>query len=103
MLDSKSSVFDLDKNQSLRQLFKKTFYAQFCGGENPREVEKTLQEVNALGYQGVILEYCLEVLERDTGDVGGDDLVTLREIAVWRKGMMKTIEMAHPNDYVALK
>lgn len=103
MLDSKSSVFDLDKNQALRRLFKKTLYAQFCGGENPQEVDKTLHQVKGLGYQGVILEYCLEVLERDVGDVGGNDLSTLREIEVWRKGMVQTIEMAHPRDFVALK
>ncbi len=52
-----------------------------------------------MGYSGVILEYALEVLE---GDIPTPE-ETAKEIEVFRKGMLETIEMARPGDYIGLK
>jgi nicotinamidase-related amidase len=99
MLDSKSAVMSPDRNPVLRWLFKRTFYAQFCAGENKHEVQHTADRLKQMGYCGVILEYALEVLE---GDIPTPE-ETAQEIEVFRKGMRETIEMARPGDYIGLK
>ncbi|KAF2404169.1 proline oxidase PrnD [Trichodelitschia bisporula] len=99
MIESKSTIFNVDKNPLLRYLFKRTFYAQFCAGENKAEVQQTIERVRGTGFNGVILEYALEVLK------GGDssEARAAQEIAAWRKGMLETVDMAKSGDFVALK
>jgi hypothetical protein len=99
MLDSKSVLTNPEKNFMLRWLFKNTFYAQFCAGENRREVQRTAEGLRKMGYSGVILEYALEVLE---GEVPSP-AETEAEIEVFRKGMRETIAMAGAGDFVAMK
>jgi hypothetical protein len=100
MLDSNSMLLNPDKNFILRWIFKNTFYAQFCAGENKAEVRKNITEVKRMGYTGVILEYALEVLGNE-GAASADN--TAAEIEVWRKGMLETVAMASPGDFVGLK
>jgi hypothetical protein len=99
MLDSKSLLLNPDRNVFLKWIFKHTFYAQFCAGENKAEVQKTIVQLKNMGYTGVILEYALEVL-------GGEEATaetTAKEVEVWRKGMLETVEMANKGDFVGLK
>lgn len=100
MLDSKSVLLNPDRNMILRWIFKNTFYAQFCAGENKAEVQKNVAAVKQMGYTGVILEYALEVLGNESG-ASADN--TAAEIEVWRKGMLDTVDMASPGDFVGLK
>lgn len=102
MLDSKSALTSIEKNPLLAVLLKSTFYAQFCAGENENEVRKTAAVArDTLGYDGIMLEYGLEVL----GDGGKAPTAeeTEREIQVWRKGMLDSIEMMREGDFVGLK
>ena len=99
MAASKSIVFSSERNPLLRWLLKRTFYAQFCAGENCREVQKTIDRVKSMGFTGVILEFALEVLDGQTASASK----TVREIEVWRKGMLETVGMATSGDFVALK
>lgn len=100
MLDSKSYLTSIERNPVLAKLLKSTFYAQFCAGENKKEVTvSTAAAREALGYDGIILEYALEVL--------GGKAPTAEEIAaeigVWRNGMLASIEVAREGDFIGLK
>ena len=100
MLDSKNYLMDVERNPLIRTLLKSTFYAQFCAGDKAHEVKPNLAAARSvLGYDGVIIEYALEVL-------GGSEPTaaeTAAEIEVWRKGMMKSVEMASEGDFIGLK
>ena len=96
MLNSRNPLFRIDKNPLMRGLLWETFYKQFCAGETETQVAKTCADLREYGYSGVILEYALEVL----ADAEGNEK---EDVAVWRKGMLDTVEMAAPGDYVGLK
>lgn len=99
MLDSKSVLMSPEKNALLKWLFKHTFYAQFCAGENIQEVRRTTEGLKSMGYTGVVLEYALEVLQGERPTATEIEL----EIEVFRKGMHETIEMARPGDFIGMK
>lgn len=88
-----------EKNKALRWIFKRTFYAQFCAGENKQEVQKTVENLKTMGYTGAVLEYALEVLETDKASAAD----TATEIATWKKGMLETVEVATEGDFIGLK
>jgi hypothetical protein len=99
MLDPRAVLLSPERNRALRWLFKHSFYAQFCAGENKREVQRTVARVKAAGYTGVILELALEVLKGEAGAAR----TTAEEIAQWRRGMIETVDMSAPGDFIALK
>lgn len=99
MLKSKSFLFSLEKNPLARLLLWETFYKQFCAGSNRSEIAQTCQKLRKQGYGGVVLEYALEVLEAEEGAAGSE----LKDIARWKKGMLDSVSMALPGDFVALK
>ncbi|KAH8721533.1 carbapenem antibiotics biosynthesis protein card [Phaeosphaeriaceae sp. PMI808] len=100
MLDSKSYLMSIEKNPILAQLLKKTFYAQFCVGEKKDEVVRNTNFARSvLGYDGILFEYALEVLGGTTPTAAE----TAQEIAVWRKGMLQSVDMAKEGDFVGLK
>ncbi|KAJ4363967.1 proline dehydrogenase [Neocucurbitaria cava] len=100
MLDSKSALMSIERNPVLATLLKKTFYAQFCVGEQKDEVVRNTDFARSvLGYDGILFEYALEVLggEAPTAEE------TKKEIEVWRKGMLQSVDMAKEGDFVGLK
>ena len=103
MLDSKSALMNIDKNRLLNWLLKTTFYAQFCAGETQKEVQRnTTAAKTNLGYDGIILELALEALEGG-GEATADSEATERAIEIWRKGILATVQMASPGDFIGLK
>lgn len=102
LLSSKSALTSIDRNPFINWLLKRTFYAQFCAGENKAEVQRTVARMRNVGYNGVILEYALEWLQ-EKNKPGPDSPITKKEIATWRKGMLETVEMAREGDFVGLK
>ncbi|KAK4249002.1 FAD-linked oxidoreductase-like protein [Corynascus novoguineensis] len=106
-----SQLLNPDKNPILRFFLKKTFYAQFCAGEDALEVRKTIESLKKIGFGGVILGYAKEVVLTDaqmrdltacsTGAVAEECVRT--EITPWANGTMETVMLASPGDFVALK
>ena len=96
MLNSRNPLFRIDRNPLMRALLWETFYKQFCAGETKAQVTKTCNELRDQGYAGVILEYAMEVLADAEGNEAED-------VAIWRKGMLDTVQMAAPGDFVGLK
>lgn len=101
-----------DRNPLLRQLIKKTFYMQFCGGENAAEVRRTIAGLKGIGFSGVILGYAREVVLTDgeTEHLAACGLESeaaeaciQNEVIPWARGTLETVKLAEPGDYVALK
>ena len=101
MLNSKSVLFNVDRNPLLRWILKRTFYAQFCAGENKAEVQRFIKGLEGVGYNGVCLEYAMEVLEGE--DHGGKEITEAEGIKIWTNGVVETIEMSKPGSFMAFK
>lgn len=100
MLDAKSYLMNVERNPVVSTLLKKTFYAQFCAGEHKDEVVQNADFARSvLGYNGILFEYALEVL----GGAVPTAEETKKEIEVWRKGMLQSVDMAKEGDFVGLK
>jgi len=96
MLNSRNPLLRIDTNPLMRGLLWNTFYKQFCAGETETQVSKTCQELRKQGYAGVILEYAPEVL----ADTEGNET---EDVAFWRQGMLDSVHMAEPGDFIGLK
>jgi hypothetical protein len=108
---SNRPLFNPDRNPFLRWFLKKTFYAQFCAGENAAEVRRTIDGLKRIGFTGVILGYAKEVVlsEAQTRDLSSceegpaAEECIRKEIIPWAAGTMETLRLAQPGDFVALK
>ncbi|KAK2055021.1 proline dehydrogenase [Colletotrichum caudatum] len=106
-----SPLLDPDRNPLLRLVLKSTFYAQFCAGETPDEVRRTVDRLKDIGFTGVILGHAKEVVltatqTRDLAACGkGDEAeeCVRDEVIPWARGTMETVRLARPGDFVALK
>ncbi len=111
LANTSSPLLNPDRNALLRFMVKKTFYAQFCAGENPYEVRRTIDALKNIGFSGVILGYAKEVVlsEEQTkdlascGDGSAAEECIRNEIIPWAAGTMETVRLAEPGDFVALK
>ncbi|KAF4783941.1 proline dehydrogenase [Colletotrichum scovillei] len=100
-----------DKNSLLRFFLKNTFYAQFCAGETPAEVGRTIKGLKDIGFSGVILGYAKEVVltdaqKKELGACSQGKIAeecVYNEIIPWATGTLKTVKLAEPGDFVALK
>ncbi|KAK1752763.1 FAD-linked oxidoreductase-like protein [Echria macrotheca] len=112
LAESHSPALNPDRNPVLRYFLKKTFYAQFCAGENAEEVRRTIASLKQIGFSGVILGYAREVVltEAQTRDLTSNGIAGAAvqqcietEIKPWATGTMETVRLASPGDFVALK
>lgn len=108
---TENAVLNPDKNSILGWFLKKTFYAQFCAGENAAEVRSTVDGLKKIGFTGVILCYAMEVVLSKSQtqnltacDKGAEkDECVRNEIVPWVNGTMETVRLSQPGDFVALK
>lgn len=108
---SKSPLFNPDHNRLLRILLKKSFYAQFCAGEKPAEIRRTIDGLQDMGYKGVILGYAKEVvLEGNIASTfdpatesAEQERCNTEDLSAWEKGTLDTVELCKEDDFVALK
>ncbi|KAJ6122151.1 hypothetical protein N7512_004616 [Penicillium capsulatum] len=111
---------NVDRNLILHGILKKTFYEQFCAGENAGETKATIRELKDMGFRGVIMTYAKEtvfdhrtnsqqglgvaVLEsQKKGEPVDPKLVRCANIEAWRKGTVETVEQLEDGDYLAVK
>ena len=108
---SQSPFLSPDSNPILRYFLKKTFYKQFCAGENASEVRRTVDALKKIGFKGVILGYAREIVmdenQREELNLDGESKVAEgcidNEIIAWTKGTLETVRLVEPDDFVALK
>lgn len=98
--NSQSLLFSPERNRLLHWILKRTFYNQFCTGENGKEVQRTIANLKSTGYTGVMLEFALEVLG-SKGTVTAEQ--TAREIEIWRQGLLESVRLVEDGDFVGLK
>lgn len=111
MAHSTSPLLNPDRNLILKYVMKKTFYAQYCAGENAAEVRHTMETLKQIGFSGVILGYAREVVltPEQTADLAscGEGAMAeeciRNEINPWAAGTLETVRLTAPGDYVALK
>jgi proline dehydrogenase len=104
-------ILNSDRNPILRYLLKKSFYAQFCAGENPTEVRATINRLKNIGFNGVILTYAREVVlstaqvkalnEGKSVEETPENIES--EIMPWTQGVLETVRLAQPGDFVGVK
>lgn len=97
MLESNNPILDL-RNPLMKKLLYETFYKQFCVGWDKASVDRGTSEMRRLGYAGVVLEYPLEVLV--DANTKTDES---KDVEIWRSGMLETVAMAQPGDFLGLK
>lgn len=108
---SKLSLLSPDKNPILRYFLKKTFYRQFCAGENAAEVRRTVVDLKNMGFKGVMLSYAKEVVldQRQEENLAScsegeaSEACIRDEITPWARGTLDTVKLTSPGDFVALK
>lgn len=113
-------LLNVDRNPILHGILKKTFYEQFCAGENGAETKATIRELKDMGFRGVIMTYAKEtvfdhrtnsqqglgvaVLEsQKNGEPVDPKLARCANIETWRKGTVETVEQLEDGDYLAVK
>ncbi|KAI5465284.1 proline oxidase [Mariannaea sp. PMI_226] len=105
-------LFSADRNIILRSILKRTFYKQFCAGENGAETEATMKSMKDMGFRGTILTYAKEtVFDHATNSqhVSGTNTSKTAEsqwcenIEAWRKGTVETVELLGEGDQLAVK
>lgn len=113
-------LLNVDRNPILHGILKKTFYEQFCAGENGAETKATIKELKDMGFRGVIMTYAKEtVFDHSTNMEQGLGVAALKSenkgqeldpslarcanIEAWRKGTMETVEQLEDGDYLAVK
>lgn len=104
--DTRSRLLNVDANPLLRALIKPLIYDQFCAGRDELEVVRTREKIRSIGYAGVILCYGREVtvdasntLQPTGSSISKSDL----EIAEWRDGNLKTLDMIGTGDWLGIK
>lgn len=111
LANTTNPLLNPDKNPLLRFFLKKTFYAQFCAGENPAEVKQTINNLKDIGFTGVILGYAREVVlngsqTKDLASCGEGQAAEeciRTEVIPWARGTQETVRLAQSGDFVALK
>lgn len=98
MLKSKLAFLDPDRNGILNWVLRRTFYDQFCAGENQQQVKRTLDSLHAVGYNGAILEYGAELVDGQQSAVSDE-----QAIRAWRDGLLQSVEVANTGDFIGLK
>lgn len=108
---SKSRWLNPDNNRLLHFLLKRTVYNQFCAGETPAEVRRTISSLKELGYKGVILNHAREaVLSKEEAanlDSGvstpAQEAADAEELQQWKNDLLQTVMLTERGDFVAMK
>lgn len=110
MAHTDAALLNPDRNPLLRHFLKKTFYAQFCAGENASEVRRTVLGLKAIGFHGVIMGYAREVVLTEAQQKslsaydGTEEECVRNEVEPWKQGNLETLRLAQQGgDFVALK
>nr|CEG05710.1 unnamed protein product [Fusarium clavum] len=105
-------LFNVSRNPLLKSFLKHSFYKQFCAGETPAETQATMKQLQDMGFKGTILTFAKEtVFDCKTGKEQGLGIETLKDndrqwcenIAAWRDGTLKTVELLREGDQLATK
>lgn len=108
---TKLAILDADRNPIIKYVLGRTVYDQFCAGETPAQINRTIQNLRDRGFAGAVLGYAKEVVLADDEAVGMNSLVTktgettrdIMEINTWKNNQIKTINLAGRGNVVNVK
>lgn len=109
---SKNPLLSPDHNPVLHFILKKTVYNQFCAGENPEEVRKSVEELKKMGFSGTIVAYGKEAVLTEEEQAESktfstsekrEEALELKEVTAWKNDNIATVGVAAPGDFIALK
>ncbi|KAI9649932.1 proline dehydrogenase [Ciborinia camelliae] len=109
LANSNSTLLNPDRNPVLHVLVRKFIYDHFIAGENASQVRASVADMKKLGFSGVILGYAKEVNVTGGGVQHGDARGSVTEeageraIKEWRDGLMNTLSLLEPGDFLSLK
>ncbi|PYH93124.1 FAD-linked oxidoreductase [Aspergillus ellipticus CBS 707.79] len=108
MVDSHSVMLSPAKNPMINYLLRRTIYEHFCAGVNETEVRRTVQEMKALGFKGVILGYARESIAKVEETDQTQSAVAKKEaldraVDEWKQGTLRTLKMLGKGNYLAVK
>ncbi len=107
--NSTSIFLNADKNPLLRAVLYPLIYKHFCAGRTPAEVAQTIASIKDMGYSGVILCYCKEIVASKDGKDKGtthttyDGTNTQWEVQQWSEGNLATLAAVGQGDYIGVK
>ncbi|ESZ93802.1 hypothetical protein SBOR_5797 [Sclerotinia borealis F-4128] len=108
LANSKSRLLNPDRNPVLHMIVRKFIYDHFIAGENSSQVRARVASMKKLGFSGVILGYAREA--NVTGGVVqfGDVMSVTKEVGEtaireWRDGLMNTLSLLQPADFLSVK
>ncbi|KAI5287073.1 proline dehydrogenase [Ascosphaera aggregata] len=97
----------LTGNRVSRALLDQTFYWHFCAGATAGEIERTCNELKALGYKGVVAMYAREIdMSSATHRSRSAEEVMAQHrqlVGEWMDGSLRTIACVKEGDFIALK
>lgn len=125
--DSKKSAWlDPSRSRILNYLLRISIYGQFCAGATEDEVRRTVSEMKAMGFTGVILGYARDAVvipQKGKGktmakvedrsstslkpgcELTHEHIVLSQDAMVdaWKEGNLRTLRMIGEGDYLAIK
>ncbi|EDO01208.1 hypothetical protein SS1G_03682 [Sclerotinia sclerotiorum 1980 UF-70] len=89
-------------------IVRKLIYDHFIAGENASQVRASVAAMKKLGFSGVILGYAKEVNVTGGEVQRGDGISVSKEVGEkaireWRDGLMSTLSLLQPGDFLSLK
>jgi proline dehydrogenase len=111
LANSKSWLFNPERNRLLHKLLKRTFYAHFCAGETPEEVNVMVSRLKKMGYKGVMMGHAREEVLTKEQKLQVDSLpetpeqekLNKQDIQRWRQNTLATLDLSQEGDFVCLK
>lgn len=101
--NSHSPILNPDKNPLVGAVVKLLIYNHFCAGTNKKEIDRTKVEAKQIGFSGIILCYGRETGVGDINDSQAGSERSQAEVAQWRDGNLRTLDMIGKGDWVGMK
>ncbi len=104
IIHSKSSLTNLS-NPIFRGIIRITVFDQFVAGVTPAEVQRTVGEIKAMGYQGVILGHTREIETEQDLQSSAEDCGDRNDICIakWLELNLQTLALVGDGDYINVK
>ncbi|KAJ8057989.1 hypothetical protein OCU04_013162 [Sclerotinia nivalis] len=108
LANSNSALLNPDRNPVLHMIVRKFIYDHFIAGEDASQVRASVAAMKKLGFSGVILGYAKEVNVTGGEVQRGDGMSVSKEvgekaIGEWRDGLMSTLSLLQPGDFLSVK
>ncbi|KAK7697292.1 hypothetical protein SLS64_013680 [Diaporthe eres] len=103
LANSRSPVFDPDRNRVLNYVLRIFIYNHFCAGTETPEIKCAIKRIKSMGVAGVILNYAREIVAHDLAESDTTMDISAQQIQAWLDGNLKTLSCLDKGDYIGIK